>query len=133
MRTEYPYLDISVKPHVDRAPGHHSGMDKPPLRMLVADSVRKAMDTRPDVDTQQKLAKRAGVAQSHISRLLRGENVTLDVLEKVAHALRLEPFELVLNNDQAKLSLLGRIFGRDAPSDAETERLLRLPRKKARQ
>lgn len=66
-------------------------MEKPPLRAVVAETVKSAMAARPEIGTQEKLAKKSGVAQSHISRLLRGQNVTLDVLEKVAHALRMAP------------------------------------------
>lgn len=102
-------------------------MSKPSLRAIVANTVRTAMEVRPEISTQQKLASRAGVAQSHISRLLKGENVTLDVLEKVARALKVEPFELIIDNDRARLSLLARIFGKDAPTDLETERILKLP------
>jgi DNA-binding Xre family transcriptional regulator len=110
---------------------HPQTMSKHSLRAIVASTVRTAMEVRPEISTQQKLAQRAGVAQSHISRLLKGENVTLDVLEKVARALKVEPFELIIDNDRARLSLLARIFGKDAPSDAETERLLKLRPKDA--
>lgn len=103
-------------------------MEKPPLRAVVAETVKSAMAGRPEIGTQEKPAKKSGVAQSHISRLLRGQNVTLDVLEKVAHALRMAPYELLVNTDEARLALLGRIFGKDAPTDAQTERALNLKR-----
>lgn len=91
------------------------GMKTPPLRAVVAETVKSAMVAQPEIGTQEKLAKRAGVAQSHISRLLRGQNVTLDVLlEKVADALRVSPALLLINTDQVKLELLAKIFGNPA-------------------
>lgn len=106
---------------------HHLGMQKQSLREVVAAHVKQAMADNHLIDTQQKLAKKAKIGQSHVSRLLRAENVTLDVVEKVAHALQREPFELLLSDDHARLTIMRRVFAEHLPAPSVANPFPHLP------
>lgn len=63
----------------------------------VAANVQRLMDAYPDLGTQPKLAERAGVDQTTISRLLRAErSATIGTLDAVARAFGLEVWKLLL-------------------------------------
>ncbi|MBK5120905.1 helix-turn-helix transcriptional regulator [Burkholderia sp. R-69980] len=48
-----------------------------PVREILADNVRRLMRERPALDTQPKLAAKAGMSQSSINRLLAGQTDAL--------------------------------------------------------
>lgn len=52
-------------------------MTKRPIREILADNVRRLMRERPALDTQPKLAAKAGMSQSSINRLLAGQTDAL--------------------------------------------------------
>lgn len=80
------------------------------LREIVAKNVSDRMRSGP-YDTQTKLSHRAGIAQSHVSRIVNAESgVTIDRLEKVASALGCEPYELLLDDEQARRALIERLM-----------------------
>jgi transcriptional regulator with XRE-family HTH domain len=75
-------------------------MDKPNLRTQLAQRLREWMDARPDLNTQAKVAKISGVAQTTISRILNaGTGVTLDNLEAIARAFDRHPYEMLIDSD----------------------------------
>lgn len=58
------------------------------LQSLLAKNVREQMDLRPSLNTQVKLSSKAGVTQSTVGRILRGEvSPLLSNVEAVAEAL----------------------------------------------
>lgn len=58
------------------------------LQAVLASNLQRHMDAKPHVGTQQKLAARAGVSQSTVGRLLRGEvSPLLGHVESLAEAL----------------------------------------------
>jgi transcriptional regulator with XRE-family HTH domain len=65
-------------------------MKTKPTKQIVAENIQRLMDSAdPARNTQFGLAKQAGVAQSSIGRLIRGEvEARLDLLEAVAGALQ---------------------------------------------
>ena len=73
-----------------------------------------AMAVRPDIATQPQLAKKAGIAQSHISRIFAGQNISISTLEKLAAAIGKQPYELILG-DADKDEIMSRIFGPQPP------------------
>jgi transcriptional regulator with XRE-family HTH domain len=78
------------------------------LREIVAANVVARMGS----ERQKAFAARAGIAQSHVSRLRHARNgITVDVLEHVAKALNCRPFELLIDTDADKKALLDRLFG----------------------
>lgn len=90
---------------------------------VVADNIARRMKANPLCDTQTKLAKRAGISQSHVSRLLnKAASATIGTLSKVAEALGCAPYELLLDDDNARRALIERLMSGPA---APTERVER--------
>lgn len=91
------------------------------LRKHVAARLRTLMDQRPALDTQTKVAKAAGVGQSTIQRILtQDQAATVDVLEKLAHAFRIHPADLLMDSG-VNIELLRAI---DRLSEAEKDRVI---------
>jgi len=68
------------------------------LASLFQRNLRAAMEHPSAPRTQLALAKRSGVAQASIGRILRGEQIpTLKVVEDLAHALEVEPWMMLVN------------------------------------
>lgn len=84
----------------------YAGMNKTPLRKILARNVRHYMETCEHIRTQVKLAKAAGLAQSSIARVLKGEiDTQLYVIEALASAIGVPPSAL-LTDDASEQQLL---------------------------
>lgn len=69
--------------------------DASALRKLVAENVRAARKALGGV-SQEKLAEEAGLHRTYVGSIERAErNVSLDNIERLARALRLQPWELL--------------------------------------
>lgn len=69
--------------------------DASALRKLVAENVRAARKALDGV-SQEKLAEEAGLHRTYVGSIERAErNVSLDNIERLARALRLQPWELL--------------------------------------
>lgn len=81
-------------------------MTNPPqLRKVIADRLRALMATRPDLDTQVKLANRAGLSQSTINRILSADSsATADSIAQLARAFAKPPASLLMD-DPVQLAL----------------------------
>lgn len=87
-------------------------MKKTQLRQIVARNLRRAMERNPSCDTQTALAKRAGIGQSHVSRILRGESAaTLDLLAAMAEALNIQPWELLADEEATRQAAIEKMLG----------------------
>lgn len=76
------------------------------LRQVIASRLRALMALRPDLDTQVKLAQRAGVSQSTVARILSADSAaTADSIAQLAHALGAPPASLLLS-DPTEIALL---------------------------
>lgn len=66
-------------------------------RVLLAENLQKLMEADPNLDSQPKLAKRAGVAQKTISNLLNadGPSPRLEIVHLVAKAFRMPVWRLL--------------------------------------
>ncbi len=79
------------------------------LRQVIADRLRTLMGARPDLDTQVKLAKRAGLSQSTVARILSADSsATSDSLAQLASAFSTSPASLLID-DPAEIALLQAI------------------------
>jgi transcriptional regulator with XRE-family HTH domain len=66
------------------------------LKDILSTRLRELMEQRPDLDTQVKVSKRAGIGQSTVGRILsRDVHTSLDVVEAIAQALRVHPIALL--------------------------------------
>lgn len=68
-------------------------------RLLRARVVFKILDfinsSNPKI-TREQFAKKIGVTKQYVSKLLRGnENLTMDTMQKIAHAMEIELYELL--------------------------------------
>ncbi len=76
--------------------------NKTPARVVLRQNLDTLMQRSIDLDTQPKLAKRAGVSQRTVSNLLREagpkeKGPRLDVVEKIARAFGLSTWQLLLD------------------------------------
>lgn len=95
------------------------------LRQILAHNLKTAMAHTPGAETQLALAKKAGIAQSHLSKLLRLEAAaTTDLIAALARAPGREPWELLADSEATRQAALQRmILGNRAP-DARVNELL---------
>lgn len=86
-------------------------VDPQQLRDILARNVQRAMDARGW--EQPDLERESGVGQSTISRIkLRQGAATLDVIAKLARALKMQPWELLVDDDATREDAYRRILGR---------------------
>jgi len=71
------------------------------LKQILARRLRALMDSRLDLNTQTKVAQRAGVGQATVQRILTQQAAaTLDSIDSLAHAFRVSPVDLLLGDDR---------------------------------
>ena len=76
------------------------------LRQVIADRLRALMAACPDLDTQVKLARKAGLSQSTVARILSADSAaTADSIADLAHAFGVAPASLLMR-DPAEIELL---------------------------
>lgn len=128
---------FSVKPDMHRQSdtgiAHNGRMENMELRQILARNLRQAMEDSIGLDTQLALARRAGIAQSHLSEVLRAEaSPTTDMLNVLARALGLEPWELLANDEATRQAALQKMILGPRASDARVaENLPPAPKKEA--
>ena len=109
-RLEYPNRDWKSKPQRDTCIPENGGVKKEVLRQILARNVRERMDAG-SIDTQPKLAKAAGVAQSHISRVVGGkQSIGLDVIAALSEAFECQPWELLANDEATRQEAMERMI-----------------------
>jgi transcriptional regulator with XRE-family HTH domain len=97
-------------------------MEKGVLRQILARNLRQAMEIDPNIDTQEKLASKSGLSQSHISRILLCEAAsTTDALAALAKAVKCQPFELLTDTESTRRAALERMLARDGVPDLKVE------------
>ncbi|MEW9584314.1 helix-turn-helix domain-containing protein [Paraburkholderia sp. DGU8] len=71
-------------------------MNRKPLREVLAENVRAQMARNPAVDTQTKLANRAGISQSSVARVLAGNvDTQISIVAALADAIGVTPGRLL--------------------------------------
>ncbi|MFM0432362.1 helix-turn-helix transcriptional regulator [Paraburkholderia aspalathi] len=76
----------------------------PAIRKHVAANLKRWMASDPNLDTQVKVATASKVAQTTVSRILKGETpATADILDAIAKAFRRDPGDLLTNNADMKV------------------------------
>lgn len=66
------------------------------ISKIISSNIDRLMKARPDLNTQEKLASKAGVSSSTIFRVRRGEvAITVDNLDSIAKAFGLEAKDLL--------------------------------------
>jgi transcriptional regulator with XRE-family HTH domain len=109
----YPLGDISATgnlpqliPQGNLTLGNILRMTKKPIREVLAANIRRYMRSVPAVDTQVKLAKRAGISQSSVARVLAGNvDTQVSIVESLASAIGVSAAELLEDATDAKASL----------------------------
>ena len=73
------------------------------IRQVLADQIRSRMAKKPDLDTQTKLSKAAGVTQSTVWRILEGQvGASVDVVESLGKAFGVPAIVLLSDPDQVQ-------------------------------
>lgn len=67
----------------------------PPVDKIVADNVRRLMDYHRH-DTPSAAARYVNVSQQQMDRILKGQRIRVDTLERVARGYDLEPYQLLI-------------------------------------
>ena len=81
------------------------------LRQVIADRLRALMAACPDLDTQVKLARKAGLSQSTVARILSADSAaTADSIADLAHAFSVPPASLLLS-DPVEVELIVAVQG----------------------
>lgn len=116
---QYPNSDSDVKrpnyPPSDNRFAHNPGMDKSGQKLpeVLARNVRRYMDKDSSISRQELLEAKSGLGQSTISRVLNaGGAATLDTVEALARAIGCEPWELLIDDDSVRESIVKRYLGR---------------------
>jgi|GEM_PF-5715651 len=74
-----------------------------PLRITIAENVRTLMAYTPALETQEKLSKKTGIGQATLSRTLNAATwPNAKLIEKVAKAFRVEPWQLLVPGFQPR-------------------------------
>ena len=101
-------------------------VDNSELRKVVAHNLRRLMEATPGLDTQEAVARKAVIAQSHVSKILRCQaNATLDLVAALARAFNVLPWELLANTEATRKAALERMLYGPAQDEPHRE----LPRK----
>jgi transcriptional regulator with XRE-family HTH domain len=91
-------------------------MKKEALRQTLASNVDRRMGAMGL--NQPELAKKADIGQSHVSRILSGnQSIGLDVIAAVATALGCSPWELLVDAEQTRREAVERILSAPTGSD----------------
>lgn len=86
------------------------------------------MERTPGLDTQPAVAKAAGIAQSQVSRVLNCEiGCGLDILAAFADAFDCDPWELIVDEEETRRSILERVIRGSAVPDSIVGKHLPLP------
>jgi transcriptional regulator with XRE-family HTH domain len=107
-------------------------MKKEDLRQILARNLRAAMARDSTISTQEKLAAKSKLSQSHISRLLLCEAAaTTDALMALAVAVRCEPWELLTDAQATRKAALEKLLSVTPVSDERVaEHLPPTPRRR---
>lgn len=82
--------DLEVNPHLDRVPSQYQKMRK--FREYLAKSIKKIKG----VETQAEFARRLGIGQASLNRILNKEQgISLDMLELICHRLKIDLKDLM--------------------------------------
>lgn len=108
-------------------------VDKKPLYQTFIDNVRDRMRESVDVKTQTALASRAQMSQGFVSEILSGDSIpSLEIVERVAFALRCQPWELLADSEATRKAALERmILGSRVTDERAAEHLPPAPEKEA--
>lgn len=93
-------------------------MTKDELLQVFAKNLERAMRVSDGLDNQTALAKRSGIAQTHISRLLRARSAaTLDTIAALSEALGMQPWELLVDEQATRKAIIERMIGPHGSGD----------------
>ena len=125
----YPHPAYDVKPQMDTAETDNVRV-RTLLRAALAKNLTDRMGASAGLQTQAALSERAGIAQSHISRIVRKESAaTLDMLEALAHALGCEAWELLADSEHTRREAIERMIrGPRVPDDVAAKHLPPAPK-----
>jgi transcriptional regulator with XRE-family HTH domain len=100
------------------------------LRLTLADNIAALMEKTPALDTQVKLARRSGIAQSSVGRILRGDvSATIDNIEAIATAFGVSISTLLKSHSNSQLDVddfvgdLPQLLNGLKPGDVDEVRL----------
>jgi transcriptional regulator with XRE-family HTH domain len=107
-------------------------MKKTSSRQILAENLARAMARSADMQNNLALARRAKVGNSHIGRILKQESAaTVDMLDALAAALGLQPWELLTDSEATREAALKKImFGSAVPDEQVEKHLPPAPRPK---
>lgn len=83
---------------------HHGVMkNQPRLTQILAENVNRLMAEKPELGSNIRLEKASGIGHSTINRILNAQvSTTLDKVEALAGAFRVEPIDLLTDSRAAK-------------------------------
>lgn len=106
-------MHIIVNAQIHKSLKYYAKMNtRPDVQTIIAKNIRTLLDAKfNEIDTQTKLASKSGVVQTTISRILScGISTSVESMDGIATAFKLEPWQLLVNNlDPHNLPVLGTL------------------------
>ena len=98
---DYPYMDYIVNPHLDNCLRDDCHMD---IKQIVANRLAYFRELKNM--TQADVSKRAGIAQSTVSRVESGVGTAADIetISQIAYGLGVSPWQLLSEDDVTAIS-----------------------------
>lgn len=92
---------------------NNGGVTNAELRHALASNVRRRMEADESLNSQPKLAVKAGIGKSTVGYVLAGENdATVATIAALARAFGCEPWELLVADEKAREAAWRRLMGR---------------------
>lgn len=106
-------------------------MTKKASRQILAENLDKLMARFPGLESNYALGAKAKVAHSHIRRIrLQESAATVDMLDTIAEAFGIQPWELLTDGEEVRQSVIARLAWGGAASDEKVaQHLPPAPRK----
>ena len=109
----YAFMHIIVNAQIHKNLKYYANVNtRPDVQKIIAKNIRTLLDAKfNEIDTQTKLAKKSGVVQKTISRILScGISTSVECMDGIAAAFQLETWQLfVINLDPHNLPILGTL------------------------
>ena len=81
------------------------------------------MDGSLSLSSQAALARKSGVAQSYLSRVLRAKSAaTIDQIERIAQAFGCQPFELLVDSEMIRRVAIERVLNAPPAPEERVDR-----------
>lgn len=104
------------------------------MRQVIAANIRAQLEKSSTINSANTLARKTGLSQSHISKVLRCEAAfSTDIIGVISSAFGIQPWELLVDTEATRESFIRRIvYAQPIPDEVGDNHVYRLPTAEAR-